>query len=421
MTNESIEHEVRGLDVVLLALALLLTTIGILLVFDASYAFALEHQITQTKYVGQQALWGAVGVVVLLGASHYSFWKWRSWATIGAFGCIVALVMVFVPHIGIAAKGAHRWVGHGAFRLQPSEFAKLFLVLYIARSCAGQVRIMKNFLTGPGPGIVVTAVLAVLTAKEPDLGTSLLLVGTGVATLYFAGAKLKHLAATAACVLALVGGFIAIKFSHGHNSYQLARIMVFLNPEQNKQGDGFQVYHSTVALGTGGLTGRGIGQSREKLNLPEAYTDFIFAVIGEEGGLVTTLGILALLGFVAARGMHIACITRDRFGSILAAGLSFCLGLQALVNIAVVTASIPATGVPLPFISYGGSSLILSLLMVGVLLNIGKNPDGDPNIVRLSSEQSMGPGERGPWRFSGGPGEQVSRSKGVSRRNPAVG
>ncbi len=399
MSTVTTEHEVRKLDIVLLALTLVLTAIGILLVYDASYPFALAHQIPQTKFVGQQAMYGAVGILFMLIASRYPYWKWRSVATAGLFGCVIALVLVFVPHVGIVAKGANRWIGHGSFRLQPSEFAKLFIVLYISRSCAGSVRIMKSFLAGPGPGLLAIASLALLTAKEPDLGTSLLIVGTGIATLFFAGMQWRHLVAVVCCVLILVGGAFAVKTVHGHNSYQLGRIMAFVNPEKEKQGDGFQVYHSTIALGTGGLTGVGIGNSREKLDLPEAYTDFIFAVIGEEGGLIGSLTILGLICFIVTRGMHIACVTRDRFGSLLAAGISFCIGFQALVNVGVVSASIPATGVPLPFISYGGSSLLLTLVMVGMLLNIGQYPDGDPAIVQEKKEQTSERQFNKRWRM----------------------
>jgi len=421
MTTTAPEVEVRKLDIGLLTVALALTAIGILLVFDASYPFALAHQVSFTKYVGQQALWGVVGIAALLGASQFPYWKWRSWATIGVLGCILALVLVFVPHVGIVAKGAHRWVGHGALRLQPSEFAKLFIVLFIARSCAGNVRIMKNFVIGPGPGLLAIATLALLTAPEPDLGTAILITMTGTATLFFAGMKKRHLLAVAACALIIGGAAFALKSAKGHSSYQTARVLVFLNPEQSKEGDGFQVYHSILALGSGGITGVGIGQGREKVNLPEAYTDFIFAVIGEEGGLVTSLIVLGLLCFIVARGMHIACTTRDRFGSLLAAGISFCVGFQALINVGVVTASIPATGVPLPFISYGGSSLLLSLVMVGLLLNIGRFPDGDPNVAREPSDYKAERDYNRRWHLSAGSVTPSPRPKVRRRTKSAVG
>jgi cell division protein FtsW len=421
MTETTPDYEVRKLDGVLLALAFALTTIGILLVFDASYSFALDHKFALTKYVDQQAGWGIVGIAALLWASQYRYWKWRNWATIGALLSIIALTAVFIPHIGVAAKGAHRWVGHGSHRLQPSEFAKLFIVLFIARSCAGNVRIMKHFVTGPGPGVCATGILAWLTAKEPDLGTALLITGTGFATLFFAGMKGRHLFAVICCAVVLVGGVFLMKSGHGQGSYQMDRILVFLNPEKEKQGDGFQVYHSTLALGTGGVAGIGFGQGREKLDLPEAYTDFIFAVVGEEGGLVAGLVVLTLLCLIVARGMHIACTTRDRFGSLVAAGISFCIGFQALVNVGVVTASIPATGVPLPFISYGGSSLLLSLLMVGILLNISKYPDGDPALKQSSKELKSEIDYNRRWRTSSSPIRAYETEPATRIKKPAAG
>jgi cell division protein FtsW len=320
---------------------------------------------------------------------------------------MIAMILVFVPHIGITVHASHRWIGHGALRVQPSEFAKFFTVLFIARSCAGNVRIMKHFVTGPGPGVAATIILAMLTAKEPDLGTALLITFTGAAALFFAGMKWKHMLAMMAVTLTLVGGVLLVKFEHAKTSndqagsYQISRILVFLHPETDIQGFGYQVYHSMMGIGSGGLTGRGIGEGREKLNLPEAHTDFIFEVVGEEFGLLGTLTTLGILFIIVARGMHIACTTRDRFGSLLAAGLSFSLGIQAAVNIGVATGAIPNTGVPLPFVSYGGSSLLMSLVMVGILLNIGKNPDGDPNIVRVQPNQRLDRDFSRRWQTNG--------------------
>jgi cell division protein FtsW len=416
------KQEVRSVDFVLLGLALALTTVGIMLVFDASYPFALAHRISLSKYVGLQSLWGVFGISALLAASYIPYWTLRKVATIGLLGCMIALVFVFVPHIGIHAKGAYRWIGHGSYRIQPSEFAKLFIVLFIARSCAGSIRIMKNFLTGPGPSVCAATILVLLIVKEPDLGTALLIALTALATLFFAGMKVRHLAVVVACGVILGGAAFTLKSTFTKDgSYQLKRIMVFLNPEKEKQGDGFQVYHSILALGTGGVTGMGLGQGRQKLDLPEAYTDFIFAVVGEEGGLMATLTVLTLLALTAARGMHIACNTRDRFGSLAAAGISFCLGFQALVNVGVVTASIPATGVPLPFISYGGTSLLLSLIMVGILLNINKYPDGDPKTLRHVGELKSERDYNRRWHMSGGDADAYASKSHRSSGKPAAG
>ncbi len=377
----------RPTDLTLLVVALMLTCIGILLVFDASYAYALQRHISQFKYVGQQAAWGAVGIAALIWAMRRPYWNWRK---IGVYGVIISwllLVAVFVPHIGIAAKGAHRWIGFGSFRLQPSELAKLAVILYIARVCAGKMKLMNDFWAGPFPPLCIVAFVAVWTAVEPDLGTSLVLVGTGLGTLFFAGMKPKHLIASILVLMVLGAGFMALKTLKHPGSFQMKRLLVFMHPDQDKQGDGYQVYHSTIALGTGGFLGMGLGEGREKMYLPEAHTDFIFSILGEEGGLVASLGMLALFVILVARGFHIAATTRDPYGALLAAGISIALGLQVFLNIGVVTSSIPATGVPLPFISYGGSSLVFSLLMIGILLNIARFPDGDPAKIAQETER----------------------------------
>jgi cell division protein FtsW len=371
-----------GLDVLLLVLILLLTTIGIVMVFDSSYPYLLAHHMSVTKYVVLQSIYGAIGIVLLIGCSRIGYWRWRNVATSAMLFSVIMLVGVYVPHLGIMENGAHRWLGYRSFRMQPSEFAKFAVVLYVARSCAGNPRIMKHFLIGPGPGVVAIGLIALLIAKEPDLGTAILIAATGFAMLFFAGMKVRHLAFVTACLAVVLSIFFLTKPGHGQSGYQVSRIKVFLHPEQDNLGDGFQVYRSMLALGTGGLTGEGIGSGREKLNLPEAYTDFIFAVVGEEGGFVATFAILLLYCLIVARGMQIACSTRDRFGALMAAGTSFSLGIQAFVNIGAVTATLPATGVPLPGISYGGTSLMLTLLMTGILLNIGRFPDGNPALLK---------------------------------------
>jgi cell division protein FtsW len=391
MTTGAVGKNVGRLDIHLLTLVLILTTLGILLVFDASYSRALSLNQSPTKLAEMQAIWGVGGIVALLAASRIPYWIWRGFANHGILLSIIMLVAVFVPHIGIHELGSHRWIGHGTKRFQPSEFAKFAIVLFIARSCAGNPKIMRHFLIGPGPSIVAIGLLTALVALEPDLGTAALIAGAGFFTLFFAGIKHKHLAVVIVCAAVILGAYFGFKSRHSTGGYQMSRIFVFMHPEEDKMGKGFQVYHSLLALGTGGLTGDGFGQGLEKRDLPEANSDFIFAVIGEEGGLAACLLIITLYGVIVWRGMNIACSTKDRFGALMAAGISFTIGFQALINIAVVTASMPATGVPLPGISYGGSSLMLTLLMVGILLNIGRFPDGNP---ALTTETSTTKSER---------------------------
>lgn len=366
-------------DFLLLGLTLLLTCIGVLLVFDASYAYALGRHISEYKYVLLQSAWGVVGIAAMLIVSKIPYWKWRGMAVAGILISAVLLVAVFIPHIGIAAKGAHRWVGHGEFRIQPSELAKLAVVIYLAAVGATRPKAMKNFKKGPLVPLCMVGLLALLIAREPDLGTALVIFLTGLTVLSFAGMRTSHTLAIIACGVALVGMVLGVGALSHHKDYQLARIMVFLHPEQDKQGDGYQIYQSMISLGSGGIFGVGIGEGREKTYLPEAHTDFIFAVLGEEGGLLAGLALLLLYALLVTRGLQIAYNSKDPFGSLLAGGIAAWIGIQSLINVGVVTGSIPATGVPLPGMSYGGSSLLITLAAVGILLNIARHPEGDPS------------------------------------------
>jgi len=275
-----------------------------------------------------------------------------------------------VPHVGIVVNGARRWLGHGQFRFQPSEIAKFVLVLYLARTLAGKMTIRRRPKDGLLPPLGMIALLAGLIAIEQDLGTALVLCITGLVMLYLAGAQRRHMA----IVLAVVGA-AGVLFAVS-KPYRLHRLTAFLDPRADQYHTGYQVWHALIALGSGGVEGMGLGEGREKLFIPEPRTDFIFPVIAEEWGLIGTLALVALFAFVAMRGFAIAYRTKDPFGALLAGGITTIISVQALINMAVATASIPDTGVPLPFISYGGSSLVLMLLGIGIILNISCYPDG---------------------------------------------
>lgn len=363
----------KPMDRMLFLLTLLLLGIGIVTVFDASYALALEHRHGDSfYYVKLQAAWAVVGLAALLATWRVRYWKWRRFAGAGAAVSVLLLLAVLVPHIGISVAGARRWVGHGPIRIQPSEVAKLMLVLYIAHVAAARPKLMRLFKQGIGPLLGVVGVMFLLVAKEPDLGTGMVLGGTGLVMLFLAGARPRHMAALLACV-ALGGGVYGAFLA---KPYQRERLVSFANPQAHQIDSGYQVWHALIALGSGGPTGLGLGEGREKLYLPMARTDFIFPVIAEEWGLFGTLALVTVFVLIAARGFLIAYNTKDPFGMLLAAGITTMISLQALINIAVATASIPNTGVPLPFISYGGSSLVLMMAGIGILLNISSYPHG---------------------------------------------
>jgi cell division protein FtsW len=358
----------------LLMTAVALLFLGVFIVFDASYARAAQSAVTGRDsffYLKRQALWAALALIALAISMRVRYWQLRRWWPAILTLTTVALVVVLIPGIGIERNGARRWLGVGAMSFQPSEFAKLAVVLFIAAYAALRKAEVRDPIYGVAPILGVTSVVGALVAHE-DLGTAVSLVVTGLVMAYLAGARKRHLFAF--CLLGLIG-FCAFVF---HKEYRLQRVVAFVNPWGFYNGAGYQPAHSLVALGSGGLTGRGIARGSQKfLYLPAEHTDYIFATVGEEMGLLGSTAILAAFCFMVIRGLTVAHRTKDRFGSLLAAGLTCMLAVQALMNIAVVTSSVPATGVPLPFISYGGSSLIFTMLSVGLILSVSQYPNGN--------------------------------------------
>ena len=253
--------------------------------------------------------------------------------------------------------------------MQPSEFAKLGLVIYLAALLASREQRIREWWHGPVPALIPLLLIAVLVMLEPDMGTTVVLAATTLVMIYMAGARKRHLAVVMAVGLAIGTALIAT------SGYRRERVLSFVDPFEDYYGSGYQVSQSLIALGSGGIYGVGLCEGREKLfYLPAEHTDFIFSVLGEETGLVGTSALTLLFLLFAARGFSVACRTKEGFGRLLAAGLTALICGQALLNICVVTSSVPATGVPLPFVSYGGSSLVLSLLCVGILLSVSKDP-----------------------------------------------
>lgn len=376
--------EKKPMDRLLLVLTCLLVCVGIFMVYDASYAFSIEHfKGDSLHFLKRQAMWAVVGTIALLVSMRVPYWRWRGLAIFGVAVSVILLVAVLVPHIGIRINGARRWLGHGAFQFQPSELAKIALILYLARVCAAGTKTLRDFKQGLRAPLIVMGVLVVLIAKEPDMGTALVLSGTGLVMLFVAGARPKHMAGVVGTAL-LCGSLYALS-----KPYQLHRLASWTNPKADQLGAGYQVWHALIALGSGGVTGMGLGEGREKLYLPMANTDFIFPVIAEEWGLIGTLVLLTIFFLIAWRGFHIAYQTKNVFGTLLAAGITAMISLQALINISVATASLPNTGVPLPFISYGGSSLVLMMAGIGLLLNISCHPNGPD----AGAKEQAAPGE----------------------------
>ena len=327
----------QPMDRLLFLLMLMLIGVGIVTVYDASYALAIEKG-DSFHFVKRQAVCAVVGLAALLVTRHVRYWRWRGWANVALALAAFLLVAVYVPHVGTKVNGAHRWILHGSF--QPSELAKLALVLYLARLLSTRPKRLLNFQEGLLSPLVVIGFLAALIAKEPDMGTALVFGGTGLTLLFLAGARPRHMAGIGVVVAALLAVDVALK------SWRMHRIAAFLNPKADQLHAGYQVWHGLMGLGSGGITGRGLGEGVEKLYIPMASSDFIFPVIGEEWGLIGTLILVVAFALIALRGFTIAYQTRDPFGALLAAGITTLISIQALVNMAVATALIPDTGVP---------------------------------------------------------------------------
>ena len=364
------------MDVTLLIATAILVAAGVVFIYDASYVRASQMRFTGRDaefFLKRQVMWACVGMVAMFFAMHTPYWKWNRLSVAGLAASILLLFAVLTP-LGMEINGAKRWLGWGPLRIQPAEFAKLALVLFFARWMAVNQRGVRR-----APGFAFLAVVMGFTggiiAIEPDLGTALALVATGTAMLFLGGARKKHLAVLVCLGIVAVIGLIFVE------PYRMGRIRSWRDPFHDTQGDSYQIMHSLIALGSGGPLGVGLGQGRQKyFYLPAEYTDYIYGTIGEEKGLLGTLGILGLFLFVALRGLNIAHRTRDPFGSLLASGISCMIALQAALNIGVATNALPSTGVPLPFISYGGSSLVLTMIAMGLLINISQYPSGQARL-----------------------------------------
>lgn len=356
------------LDTVLFAAVAALVGIGLVMVFSASSATAYAEHGDIAYYLKRQLIWLAVGLIGAYALYRLEYHHLKRMAPTILFAAIGALVLVFVPHIGLGVNGGRRWIGTAQLSIEPSEFAKLALVIYLSAVLAARGERITSLGRGLFPLCIPVAIMAVLVLKEPDLGTASLLVFTAFTLFFAAGARIVHLIAVLLATLPFA--VLTVLAS----SYRRARIFAFLNPWKDPQNTGFHIVQSLLALGSGGIFGVGLGASRAKFfYLPEQYTDFIFSVLGEELGLIGALVVVALFVILAYRAIRIALAAPDRFGFFLAIGCAAMITIQAFINVGVVSSSWPVTGVPLPFISFGGSSLVVNLLAVALIANVGRH------------------------------------------------
>jgi len=361
----AVRRERHQADYVILVVVVALTAIGILMVYSSS---ALKGYLSQDAdtfaTVGPQIQWALLGLVAMAVMMRIDYRYLRLASVAFYVVALVLLVLVFVPQFNIVVGGSARWLKLGPLpAIHPAEIAKLALVIYLAHWFARRGTRVRGFWAGTVPFLLIVAPVAALVFKEPDLGTTMVIGLTAFTMFFVAGANLVHLAimASGAALTVLVVGL---------RGYQLERIRVWQNPWLDRLGDGFHTVQGLLALGIGGLFGTGLGESR--VFVPNAFNDFIFAEVGQEFGMVGAMVVISLFLLLAYSGVRVALAAPDTFGALLAAGITAWLCLQAFINIGVVVALLPITGITLPFISAGGSSLIISFAAVGILLSISR-------------------------------------------------
>ncbi|HLN86163.1 MAG TPA: putative lipid II flippase FtsW [Candidatus Limnocylindrales bacterium] len=350
----------------LVAVAALLA-LGMTMVLSTSYLYSQERYADGTYFFRKQMISMGVGAVLLIVCSLLSPAFYRRFAYPLLAITFMILVLVLIPGVGAARGGARRWIMLAGFAFQPSELAKLAMIVYLAHSMAKKELMIRTFSVGVLPHLIVAGAFAGVLLLEPDFGSVLILTMLLYFMLFIGGVRVNHLLATGLMALPLLI-YVMMKAE-----YRLRRLLSFLDPWSDAAGSGFHVVQSLIAFGSGQLTGRGLGESRQKLfYLPEAHTDFVYSVIGEELGLLGALFVLALFGVIILRGFRLTAKIEEPFDQYLAFGITVLLGLQALIHMGVVMGLMPTKGLVLPFISYGGSAMVLNLMEAGILLGLSR-------------------------------------------------
>lgn len=361
----------KASDFTLMIATMLLIFIGIIMVFSSSYPEAYYKMKDGYYFLKKQLISGLIGLVAMIFFMNFSYWKLFRLSKLIFFSCILLSLLLFTP-LGMVVNGARRWINLGFTTVQPSEVVKLGSIIFLTSFLTKRQDEIKSFTKGFIPSLVVITLSCSLILVQKDLSTSATLGITLFAILFIAGSKILHLS-----ILGILG-FIGLAGAIIIEPFRINRIIAFIDPFKYKDNIGWQIVQSLYALGSGGIFGLGLGKSRQKFfYIPEPYNDFIFSIIGEELGFIGCVTVIILFLLVIWRGLRIALSAKDLFGCLLASGIVSLITLQTIIHMAVVTSSMPPTGIPLPFISYGGTSLIVFMASVGILLNISRYTDLD--------------------------------------------
>jgi cell division protein FtsW len=352
-------------DMILLLVTLLLVTIGTVMIYSSSSILATDRFHDGQFFLKKQLFFLFLGLLVMVLMTRIPYYKLRKLAWPGIIVSALLLGAIWIPHLGIRAGGAVRWLNLGVFSFQVSELAKVTLILFLAHFLSLNVNHIREIRKGLLIPLAVTGVMVTLIILQPDFGTTVIIAAIALMMIYMAGGRIMHLAGIVALFLPVALWLLL------HKSYRLTRLMAFLDPWKDPRHSGFQIIQSLISFGSGGIFGVGIGDGMQKLfYLPEPHTDFILSVIAEESGFIGVSLVLLLYIVLIVRGFQISLKASDLFGNLLAAGLTMLISMEAFINIAGVMGLIPLKGLALPFLSYGGTSLMMSLVVVGILLNI---------------------------------------------------
>lgn len=355
-------------DVIIIFVIVTLLLIGLIMILSASSITSYNLFGDSFFFFKRQLISAVIGLGAMIFFMNIDYRIYKRFSKLILLLTIVILIAVLIPGIGQVAGGSRRWIGIGPLGVQPSELAKLGAVIYLSHYLSRKKDKLRSFMQGVAPPLIILVIIFGLIIMEPDLGTAATIAGTFFIMFFAAGMNLFHLSALGTI------GFLSMLYFIFSAEYRRERLFAFINPWSDPLDSGYHIIQSLLALGSGGLFGVGLGNSRQKfLYLPEPGTDFIFSVLGEEFGFIGTLLVLTLYVLLGWRGLKVSLSVPDIFGSMLAIGITSMIILQAFINIGVVTSSIPVTGITLPFISYGGSSLVIMLSGVGVLLNISRH------------------------------------------------